>query len=192
MSEGTSAESSLDLQSPTPEPTSQSFQVLTTSLTRPGPLHALPSSETTKECDWIDLVKQGGATPESLLPPRLPSDHELRLFFGDLNLEPSLVSHDSAAFEDVDDLPPPCLLTTFSSLSKHANRPSDSRPRSHSRNPTKRDGRPLIEPATPQDDDVFFRRGLQSTSRISPSEGMVGSIILTLFLVLNYSFLYRV
>jgi len=193
MSEGTSAESSLDLQSPTPEPTSQSLQVLTTSLTRPGPLHVLPSSETTKGYDWIDLVKQGGATPESLLHPHPPSDNELRLFFDDLNPESSLVSHGSADFEDaVDDLPPPCLLDTFSSLSKHANRTSDSRSRSHSRNPTKRVGRPLTEPETPKDDDVFFRHDLQSSSRISPREGMVGSIILTPSHVLNYSLLYRV
>ena len=194
MSEGTSAESSLDLDSPTLETTSQSFQVLTTSLMRPGPLHVLPSSETTREYDWIDLVKQGGATPESLLHPHLPPDNELRPLFDDLNPESSsLVSHDSAAFEDaVDDLPPPCLLNAFSSLSKHANRASDSRSRSHSRNPTKKDGRPLTEPETPKDDDVFFRHDLQSIPRISPSEGMVGSIVLTPFHVLNYSFIYRV
>lgn len=181
MSEGPSAESSLDLSSPTPESTSQVLQVLTTSLTRPNPLHGLPSSVTTKENDWIGLVKQGGATPDPLFHPHLPSDNELPLFPDDLNPEPpsSLVSYDSVAFEDaVDDLPPPCLLNAFSSLSKHANRPSDSCSRSHPRNPTKRDGRPLTEPETPQDDDVFFHRDLRSSSCTS-GEGMVGSIILT-------------
>ena len=176
MSEGTSAESSLDLPSLTPESTSH-VQVLTASLTRPDPLHPLPSSETTKGYDWIDLVKQGGATPELLLHPHLPSDNELRLFLDNLNSasSSSLVSQDSGAFEDaVDDLPQPCLLTVFSSLSKHANRASGSRSRSHSRNPKKRDGRPLTEPETPNDDDVFFRRDLQSSSQIPPSEGTVG------------------
>lgn len=173
MFEGTSAESSLDLPSPTPESISQVLQVFTTSLTRPNPQHGLPPSETTKEYDWIELVKQGGATPELLFRPHLPSDNEIRLFLDDLNPESSssLVSHDSAAFEDaVDDLPPPCLLNTFSSLSKHADRASDSRSRSHPRNPIKRDSRPLTEPEIPKDDDVFFRHDLQPSSHISSSE----------------------
>ena len=184
MSEGPSAESSLDLPSPAPESTSRVLQVLTTSLTRPSPLHGLPSSVTTKEHDWIDLVKQGGATPDPLFHPRLPSDNELPPFPDDFNPEPSssLVSYDSAAFEDaVDDLPPPCLLNAFSSLSKHANRLSDSCSRSHPRNPTKRDGRPLTEPETPEDDDVFFHRNLCSSSCTSSGEGMVCSIALTTF-----------
>lgn len=175
MSEGTSAETSLDLPSPTLESSSHILNVLTTSLKRP--LRGRQSAKTTKGYDWIDLVKQGGATPEALLHPHLPSDEELRLFLRDLNLgsPPSLVSHDSAAFEDaVDDLPPPCLLNTFSSLSKPASRASHSRSRSHSRNPTTSDGKPLTEPETPQDDDVFFRRDPQTSSRTSPSEGMVG------------------
>lgn len=177
MFEGTSAENSLDLPSPTLESTSRVFQVLTTSLKRPGPLRGRPSSKTTRECDWIGLVKQGGATPEPLLHPHFPSDDELRLFLHDLNPEssPSLVSHDSAAFEDAtDDLPPPCLLHAFSSLTKHDNRASHSRSRSHSRNPTAKDGKPLTEPETPKDDDVFFRRDLQANSLISSSERMVG------------------
>ena len=184
MSEGTSAESSLILPSPFPESTSQPFHVLTTSLSRPGPLHVLPSSATTKEYDWIDLVKQGGATPETLFHPHLPSDNEFRLFLDDLNPESSssLVSHDSSALEDaVDDLPPPCLLDTFSSLSKHANRASDSRSRSHSRNPIKRDGKPLTKPETPKDDDVFFRHDLQPSSQTSTSDGTVGLNILITF-----------
>jgi hypothetical protein len=183
MSEGPSAESSLDFPSPSPESATQVLQVLTTSLTRPNPLHGFPSSVTTKEYDWIDLVKQGGATPDPLFHPHLPSN-ELPLFPDDLNPEPSspLVSDDSAAFEDaVDDLPPPCLLNAFSSLSKHVNRPSDSCSRSHPRNPTKRDGMPLTEPEIPKDDDVFFHRDLCSGSCTSPSEGTVGSITLTTF-----------
>lgn len=177
MFEGTSAENSLVLPSPAPESTSRVLRVLTTSLKRPGPLRGRPSSETTKEYDWIHLVKQGGATPEPLLHPHLFSDNELRLFLDDLNpdFSPSLVSHDSAAFEDVvDDLPPPCLLDTFSSLSKHTNRASHSRSRSHSRNPSNRDGRSPTEPETPKDDDVFFRHDLQTSSRTSLNEGMVG------------------
>lgn len=174
MSEGTSAENSLVLPSPTPESTSRVFQVLTTSLKRPGPLRGRPTSKPTKGLDWIDLVKQGGATPESLPHPHFPSDNELRLFLLDLDTgsSSSLVSRDSAAFEDTaDDLPPPCLLNTFSSLSKQS---SHSRSRSHSRNPTTRDGQPLTEPEIPQHDDVFFHRDLQTSSQTSPSGGMVG------------------
>jgi len=177
MSEGTSAETSLDLQSPTPESTSRVFQVLTTSLKRPGPLRGRPTSKPTKGFGWIDLVKQGGATPELLPHPHFPSDNELRLFLLDLDPESSssLVSHDSAAFEDTaDDLPPPCLLNTFSSLSKHNHQASHSRSRSHSRNPTTKDKQPLTEPKIPQDDDVFFHRDLQTSSRTSPSGSMVG------------------
>ena len=177
MFEGTSAENSLDLPSPTLESTSRVFQVLTTSLKRPGPLRGRPSSKSTKECDWIDLVKQGGATPELLLHPHLPSDSDLRLFLHGLDPEssPSLVSHDSAAFEDAaDDLPPPSLLNTFSSLSKRDNRTSHSRSRSHSRNPATRDGKLLTEPEIPKDDDVFFRHDLQTSPQTSPSERTVG------------------
>jgi len=184
MSEGTSADSSLIFPSPFPESTSQPFQVLTTSLARPGPLHVLPSSETTKEYGWIDLVKQGGVTPEPLFHPHLPSDKEFRLFLDDLNpvSSSSLVSRDSSTLEDaVDDLPPPCLLDTFSSLSKHASRASDSRSRSHPRNPIKRDGGPLTEPETPKDDDVFFRHDMESSSRTSTDEGMVGLNVLNTF-----------
>ena len=177
MSEGTSAENSLDLTSPAPESTSRVFQILTTSLKRPGPLRGRPTSKTTDGCGWIDLVKQGGATPEALLLPQLPSDNELRLFFHGLDLESpsSLVSHDSATFEDAaDDLPPPCLLNTFSSLSKHTRQASHSRSRSRSGKPTARDGRPLAEPEIPEDDDVFFHRDLQTSSRTPPSEKTVG------------------
>jgi len=180
MSEGTSAENSLDLPSPTPGSASHVLQVLTTSLKRPGPLRGRPSSKTAKQYDWVDLVKQGGATPEPLLHPHLPSDNELRLFLDDLNSEssPSLVSHESVAFEDsADDLPPPCLLNAFSSLTKHVNRTSHSRSRSHPRNPT-RNGEPLTEPQTPGDDDVFFHHDLQTTSRTSPKEITVGSTVL--------------
>ena len=180
MFEGTSAENSLDLPSPTLESTSRLFQVLTTSLKRPVPLRGRLSSNTTKECDWVGLVKQGGATPEPLFYPHLPSNNELRLFLHDLNPEssPSLVSHDSAAFEGAaDDLPPPCLLDTFSSLSK-PHPASHSHSRTHSRNPTG-DGKPLLEPETPEDDDVFFHRDLQASSRTSPSENG-WSIVLTL------------
>ena len=192
MSEGTSAENSLDLPSPTLESTSLVFQVLTTSLKRP--LRGRPTSKTTKGCGWIDLVKQGGATPEPLLLPHLPSDNELHLFLRDLNPESSssLVSHDSAGFEDAaDDLPPPCLLNTFSSLSKrtHQASHSHSRSRSHSRNPTARDGQPLTEPEIPEDDDVFFDRNLQTSSRTPPSERMVGSIIFTALPSSDYVFL---
>ena len=188
MFEGTSAETSLDLPSPTLESTSRVFRVLTTSLKRPGPLRGHPSSKTTKECDWIDLVKQGGATPEPLLNPHFPSDNELRLFLHDLNPEssPSLVSRDSMAFEDAtDDLPPPCLLNTFSSLSKNDNRASHFRSRSRSRNPTTKDGKPLTEPEMPKDDDVFFRHDLHMSSRTSPSERMVGQTIPTTLLCPN-------
>ncbi|KAF9651399.1 hypothetical protein BDM02DRAFT_3110849, partial [Thelephora ganbajun] len=176
MSEGTSAENSLDLPSPTPESSSRVLRVLTTSLKRPGPLRGLTYSEATKGRDWIDLVKQGGATPEPLFYPRLPSDNELRLLLDGLNPESSssLVSHDSAAFDDAaDGLPPPCLLDTFSSLSRHANRAS------HSRNITKRDGKALTEPETPEDDDVFFHHDSQASSRTSLGEGTVSYIVLT-------------
>lgn len=192
MSEGTSAETSLILPSPAPQSTSRIFQVLTTSLKRPGPLRGRPTSKPTKGFGWIDLVKQGGATPESLSHPHFPSDNELRLFFHDLDPEssPSLVSHDSAAFEDTaDDLPPPCLLNTFSSLSKRTHQPSHSHSRSHSGNPTTRDRRPPTEPEIPQDDDVFFHRDLQRSSRTRPSGRMVGSIILTTVPYSDYGFL---
>ena len=177
MSEGTSAETSLDLQSPTPESTSRVLQVLTTSLKRPGPRRGRSSPQSTKQYDWIHLVKQGGATPEDIPHLDLPSDNEFRLFLDDLipGSSSSLVSHDSAAFEDAtDDLPPPCLLNAFSSLSKHGHRASPSCSRSHSRNPSKRDGKPPSEPETPKDDDVFFHHDSQTSSRTSLSEGMVG------------------
>lgn len=172
MSEGTSAETSLDLSSPTPGSTSRVLQVLTTSLKRPGLRRGRSSPQTSKQYDWIHLVKQGGATPEDILP----SDNELRLFLDDLipGSSSSLVSQNSGAFEDAtDDLPPPCLLNAFSSLSKHYRRTSPSCSRSHSRNPSKRDGTPLTEPETPKDDDVFFHHGSQTSSRTSISEGMV-------------------
>lgn len=181
MFEGTSAENSLVLPSPTPESASHVFQVLTTSLKRPGPLRGRPSSKTTKESCWIDLLKQGGATPEPLIHPQFPSYNELHLFLRSLDSEssPSLVSHGSTGFEDtVDDLPPPCLLNTFSSLSKHAHQASHSRARSHPGNPTARHGKPLTEPEIPSDDDVFFRRDQQTGSRTSASERMVSRIIL--------------
>ena len=176
MYEGTSAETSLDLPSPTPGSTSRILQVLTTSLKRPDLRRGRSSPQTSKQYDWIHLVKQGGATPEDILHPDLPSDSELRLFLDDLipGSSSSLVSHDSEAFEDaVDDLPPPCLLNAFSSLSKHSRRASASRSRSPSRNPGKRDGTPLTEPETPKDDDVFFHHDSQTSSRTSISEGMV-------------------
>ena len=174
MSEGTSAETSLDLPSPTPEPTSRVLRVLTTSLKRSDPQRGRASPNTTRQFHWIDLVKQGGATPEALLHHDLPSDNELRLFLDDLipGSSSSLVSQDSVAFED--DLPPPCLLHKFSSLSKHSNRASPAHSRSHSRNPTKRGGTPLTEPETPKDDDVFFHHDSQTSSRTSLCEEAVG------------------
>ena len=110
------------------ESTSRVLQVLTTSLKRPGSRRGRSSFQTTKQYDCIHLVKQGGATPEDIHLD-LPSDNELRLFLGDLitGSPPSLVSHDSAAFEDgTDDLPPPCLLNAFSSLSEYGHRVSPS------------------------------------------------------------------
>ena len=180
MSEGTSAETSLDLSSPTPESTSRVLQVLTTSLKRPAPRRGRSSTQTTKQYDWTHLVKQGGATPEDLHRLDLPSDNELRLFLDGLIPESSssLVSHDSAAFEDaIDDLPPACLLNAFNSLSKHTHRDSPSGSRSHSINPTPRDGKPLIDPETPKDDDVFFHHDSQTSSLTSLSEGMVGCLL---------------
>ena len=170
MSEGTSAETSLDLSSPTPESTSRILQVLTTSLKRPAPRRGRSSPQTTKQYAWIHLVKQGGATPEDMPHLSLPSDSEFRLFLDDLipGSSSSLVSHDSAAFEDdMDDLPPPCLFNAFSSLSKHSRRVSPSRSRSHSRNPTTGEGKPLSEPETPKDDDVFFHHDSQTSSQTS-------------------------
>ena len=176
MSEGTSAETSLDLPSPTPGSTSRVLQVLTDSLKRPFPQRGRAYTQTAKRYDWIHLVKQGGATPEDIPHADLPSDNnELRLFLDDLipGSSSSLVSQDSAAFDDaMDDLPPPCLLNAFSSLSKHAHRSSSSRSRSHSRNPFDREGTPT-EPETPKDDDVFFHHDSQTSSRTSLSEGMV-------------------
>ncbi|KAF9778123.1 hypothetical protein BJ322DRAFT_1114373 [Thelephora terrestris] len=166
MFEGTSAETSLDLPSPTPESTFRVLQVLTTSLKRPDPRRGR-SPRSSRQYEWIHLVKQGGATPEALLHPDFPSDDGLHLFLDDLipGSTSSLVSHDSAASEDaIDDLPPPCLLNAFSSLSKHTHRASSPRSRSHSRNPTERGGEPLTEPETPKDDDVFFRHDSQTTS----------------------------
>jgi hypothetical protein len=181
MSEGTSAENSMDLQSPTPESTSRVLQVLTTSLKRPAPQRGRASTRTAKHYDWIHLVKQGGATPEDVPHLDLPSNNELRLFLDDLipGSSSTLVSHDSAAFEDaIDDLPPPCLLKAFNSLSTHSRRVSPSRSRSHSRNPTTRDWKSLTEPETPKDDDVFFHHDSQTSSRTSLSEGMVGCFLL--------------
>ena len=111
------------------ESTFRVLQVLTTSLKRPGPRRGRSSFKTTKQYDWIHLVKQGGATPEDIPHLDLPSDNELRHFLGDLipGSSSCLVSHDSAAFEDgTDDLPPPCLLNAFSSLSEYGHRVSPS------------------------------------------------------------------
>ncbi|KAF9778118.1 hypothetical protein BJ322DRAFT_1214802 [Thelephora terrestris] len=112
MSEGMSAEISLDLPSSTPESTFRVLQVLTTSLKRPDPRRGR-SPRPSRQYEWIHLVKQGGATSEALLHPDFPSDDGLHLFLDDLipGSSSSLVSHDSAASEDaIDDLPPPCLL----------------------------------------------------------------------------------
>ena len=184
MSEGTSAETSLDLPSPTPESTSRVLQVLTTSLKRPGPRRGRASPQTTKQYAWIHLVKQGGATPEEYPHLDPQSDNELRLFLDGLipGSSSSLVSHDSGAFDDAtDDLPPPCLFDAFSSLSKSARCTSSSRSRSHSRNPIKRDGELLTEPETPKDDDVFFHHDSQTSSQTSLSEDTVGRFILATF-----------
>jgi len=175
MSEGTSAETSMDLSSPTPESTSRVLQVLTTSLKRPAPHRGRSYTQTAKQYHWIRLVKQGGATPEDIPHIGLPSDNELRLFLDDLipGSSSSLVSHDSAAFEDaIDDLPPPCLLNTFSSLSKHPHPASSSSSRSQSGNPINGDGKLLFEPEIPKDDDVFFHHDSHTSSRTSLSEGM--------------------
>ena len=143
---------------------------------RNQPRHGRSSPQTTKWYDWIHLVKQGGATPEDIHLD-LPSDNELRLFLDDLipGSSSSLVSHDSAAFEDgTNDLPPPCLLNAFSSLSEYGHRVSPSRSRSRSRNPSKRGGKPSNEPETPKDDDVFSHHDSQTSSRTSLSEEVVG------------------
>ena len=175
MSEGTSAETSLDLSSPAPASASRVLRVLTTSLKRPALRRGRSSPPTTKQYDWIHLVKQGGATPEALHPDLL-SGSELHLFLDDLipGSSSTLVSQDSTAFDDaIDDLPPPSLLTTFSSLSKRSRQASPSRSRSHSRNPALRDGKPLTEPETPKDDDVFFLHNSQATPLTSLGEGTV-------------------